>query len=115
MAKARTIRPASSPATPRVPKSVRIPDGFSRQQFDSLQNLITGMGTGRDKSMANAFFFQELDRSQLEAGYRSDWIARKVVDIPAQDATREWRTWKSDKKDITAIEDLEKSLQVQQK
>lgn len=101
---------------PKVPKTIRVPDGISKQQADSLQNLITGMGTaGRDKAVSTTFTMNFLDRSQQENAYRADWIARKVVTIPAQDATREWRTWQSDNADIEKIEDAERDLNLQKK
>jgi hypothetical protein len=36
---------------------------------------------------------REINRAELENRYRSDWLARRIVDLPAQDATREWRQW----------------------
>lgn len=82
---------------------------------DSLQNFITGMGLQGDKMFATQWVTKFLDRGQLNAAYRGDWIARKVVDIPADDATREWRSWQADTKDITAIEDAERFFQIQKK
>lgn len=105
----------SGPARPKVPSSIRVPDGISRSQYDSLQNLVTGLGTSKDKSTSTTYIFHELDKATLENAFRSDWIARKVVAIPAQDATREWRAWQSDNKDIEALELLERELRVQGK
>lgn len=104
----------SAPSKPRVPTSHRVSDGMTAQ-LDSLQNLVTGLGTSKDKMTGTTHVFNELDKVALENAYRSDWIARKVVAIPAQDATREWRSWQSDNKDIEAIESLEKELKLQQK
>lgn len=81
--------------------------------MDSLVNVVTGMGTERDKAMATMFQFESMDQMQLDSAYRGDWIARKIVDIPADDATRQWRSWQADNADITAIEALEKSLKIQ--
>jgi hypothetical protein len=50
-----------------------------------------------------------MPREQVEAAYRGDWMSRKVIDIPAYDATREWRTWQAEANDISAISDLEKT------
>lgn len=82
---------------------------------DNLVNLVTGMGTGKDKSTTTQFAWTPMDRAQAEAAYRGDWMSRKVIDIPAFDATREWRGWQADKKDITAIEGLETTLGLQRK
>jgi phage-related protein (TIGR01555 family) len=70
---------------------------------------------GRDKFASSAFMFVPMAVAQLEAAYRSDWIARKVIDIPAQDSTRAWRRWEADSADIEQIEDLEKNFMLQKK
>jgi phage-related protein (TIGR01555 family) len=80
-----------------------------------LVNFVSGMGTGKDKTISTQFAFTALDRSQAEAAYRSDWMSRKVIDIPAFDATREWRTWQADADDLSIIEDLEGALDLQRK
>lgn len=82
---------------------------------DSLQNILSGLGTERDSFTGMRFTNAIVSVAQLEAAYRGDWIARKVVDVPAQDATREWRSWQADGGDITAIEDLEDALGLQRK
>ncbi|WP_237478113.1 hypothetical protein [Lichenibacterium dinghuense] len=48
---------------------------------DSLSNFAASLGTGRDKAAHDAFTVFELGRAQIEAMYRGDWLARKVVDI----------------------------------
>jgi hypothetical protein len=35
------------------------------------------------------YFLEQITPDQLEEAYRSDWIARKIISIPAWDATRE--------------------------
>jgi phage-related protein (TIGR01555 family) len=88
---------------------------FKSSVSDTLYNLATGMGGSRDKQTQTAFAYTEIGKAQLEAAYRGDWISRKIVDIPAYDATREWRTWQGDADDITALEDLEKKLGIRKK
>lgn len=83
---------------------------------DSLTNLTTGLGTDRDKNMYTQFAdFVQLDDVQLLAAYRGDWIARKVVDIPAHDATRRWRAWQADNEQIEMLEAEEKRLGLRRK
>lgn len=82
---------------------------------DSLVNLITGLGTSADKTTATQHIFIPLNPAELEAMFRSDWVARKVVSLPAQDATREWRAWQADKDAIEAIENEERRLGLQRK
>lgn len=86
-----------------------------RSVHDGLKNVLSGMGTEKDKTFSTMFGFMAIDRAQLDAAYRGDWIARKGVDIPAFDTTREWRTWQADLDDVTTIEDVEKKFRVQLK
>ena len=81
--------------------------------YDKLANFITGLGGGSDKSMGNSFMFRNLMPGQLEAMYRSDWLARKIVDIVPDDMTREWRLWRGEKDAIGKIEKYEKRKTIQ--
>ncbi|WP_152045491.1 phage portal protein [Aureimonas psammosilenae] len=83
--------------------------------LDRLQNLITGLGSSKDKNTDTNFVLHHQSQVQLEAAYRSDWLARKVVDIVPFDMTREWRTWRADEDQIQALEALEKQLGIRQK
>lgn len=80
--------------------------------FDRLQNFVSGLGTAKDKRVGNAFVFQQIDPAQLVAMHRSDWMARKVVDIIPDDMTREWREWKADEAIVEAIENVERAPQI---
>lgn len=80
---------------------------------DGFANLVAGLGAGNAKTSAHTYVIDH-DQMTLENAYRvSTWFG-KIVDIPADDATREWRTWKADKDDIERIEAEEKRLQVRQ-
>ena len=54
---------------------------FGAETRDSLSNLAASLGAGKDKAAGDAFFVFDLPRSQIDAMYRGDWLARKVVDI----------------------------------
>lgn len=82
---------------------------------DTLINLTSGLGTVRDKAAGGMFVLPLLDKNQVDNAYRGDWIARKIVDIPAFDETREWRDWQADKPQIEKIEAEEARLGVQSK
>ena len=79
---------------------------------DRLVNLVSSLGTAKDKSTAANYHFRELDPQQIIAAYRSDWIARKVVDIPAFDMIREGRNWQADGPLIEKLEAEEARLQL---
>ncbi|MBO0141494.1 DUF1073 domain-containing protein [Agrobacterium sp. Ap1] len=80
--------------------------------IDRLQNFVSGLGTAKDKRVGTAFVFQPIDPQQLVAMHRSDWMARKVVDIIPDDMTREWREWKADEEIVEAIEKVERAPQI---
>jgi uncharacterized protein len=82
---------------------------------DSLMEALGGIGTDKDKLHNSSFLARELDPAQALIAYRTDWVSRKIVDIPAYDACREWRNWQADSKDITALEDAEEALGIQLK
>lgn len=98
-----------------APRSKSTPASGPIITADNLRNAMTGLGGDADKLTSTNFVFTEMNQQQLDAAYRSDWITRKGIDIPAFDATREWRSWQADPKDVTKIEDCEKQFSIQQK
>lgn len=88
--------------------------GFSIR--DGLMNLVSGMNVlGKDKFASSEYALTSMSPYQAMAAYRSSSTARKVVDIPADDATREWREWNADADDIGLIEKEEQRLGLQKK
>lgn len=84
--------------------------------LDSFTNFIAGLGVfGRDKAASQQFSFSPLNLVEIEAAYRGDWLSRKIIDIPAIDATREWRVWQADKKDVKIFAAAEDAINIQQK
>jgi uncharacterized protein len=84
--------------------------------FDTFTNFLSGLGViGRDKMTASHYVTAVWTRDQLEASYRSDWIARKAITIPPFDSTREWRNWQAEQDQIEKLEKTETRLQVQLK
>ncbi len=62
---------------------------------DRLANLVSGLGGPRDKSTGNLHVHVPRARAELDAAYRDNWLARKVVDIVPFDMLREWRAWQA--------------------
>src|SRR5216684_3935296 len=85
------------------------------QIYDGFLNFITGLGTSKDPTTSLKYNYVELNRNDVEQAYRSNWIARAVVNAPAEDATKEWRSWQASQDQIEAIEDLEKRFEIQRK
>ena len=79
---------------------------------DSLSNLVANIGTNRDKRTHNSFGFEFVNQVELESAYQSNWIARRIVDKPNEDALREWRKFSG--KQSKLIESEERRLGVQQ-
>lgn len=94
-------------AKPRI----RVPAG-SVITTDSLSNLVANIGTGRDKRTHSQFGFEFVTQFELEAAYQSNWLARRIVDKPNEDALREWRAFSG--KQAKAIATEERRLGVQQ-
>ena len=78
--------------------------------FDGLANLFSRLGTGADRNTQSFYYAPLLDQAQLEAAYRSSWLARKVHDLVPFEMTRAGRSWKAKKEQIAALEQYEKRL-----
>lgn len=85
----------------------RIDDGF--------QNLVANLGTARDKAFHSHIAFTPMAPQQLEAAYQASKLAEKIVDIPAEDAFREWREWQAEKGQIELLEAEEQRLDLKGK
>jgi phage-related protein (TIGR01555 family) len=84
--------------------------------WDKLMNMVTGAGGASDKTLGNYFATPVLDNATLLNMYRSDWISRKIIDLPPFDMCREGREWQADvDTEIGPLEELEAELNVWQK
>lgn len=82
---------------------------------DGLASAIAGLGTERDKSASVYYTEPVIDLQQLVAAYRTSWLPRKIIDIPALDSCRAWRSWQAKNAQIEKIEVEETRLGVQGK
>ncbi|MFC3208130.1 anti-CBASS protein Acb1 family protein [Aquamicrobium soli] len=82
---------------------------------DGLASAIAGLGTERDKAASVYYTEPTIDLQQLVAAYRTAWLPRKIIDIPALDSCREWRSWQAKNPQIEKLEAEEKRLGVQGK
>lgn len=60
---------------------------------DDLMNVISGLGTGRDKNSYNRFQERYVTSQEVIAAYRSSGLTRKVHDIYPAEMTRAGREW----------------------
>jgi phage-related protein (TIGR01555 family) len=77
---------------------------------DGLVNLVANLGTGRDKAAHTAYGLPILTEQEASNAYRGTWLARKIIDIPALDSVRNWRSWNADQDEISALEAEETRL-----
>jgi uncharacterized protein len=77
---------------------------------DGYQNIVANLGTARDKASASGYARNFLSAGDLATAYEVSSVAKAIVDMPAEDACREWREWQADKDQISAIEAEEKRL-----
>lgn len=77
---------------------------------DGFRNLVAGIGTSRDKASGNAYVSTALDYEQLATAYEVSSVAKAIVDMPVEDACREWREWQAQADQITLLEAEEKRL-----
>jgi phage-related protein (TIGR01555 family) len=83
---------------------------------DGLQSLIGNLGElSRDKNAGTYYGMPYIADQQLSAAYRSSWLARKIVDIPARDSVRAGINWMAEKADIERIEAEANRLNLLQK
>lgn len=73
----------------------------SKEVRDGLENLVASMGNEMDKRSHTHFvnnkrLSRDGNQAELNALYRTDWVAGKVVDILPDDMTREWRSFTGD-------------------
>lgn len=91
----------------------------SKPVNDNLKNVVSGMGTRRDKRSHNAYdVARVLTRFELDNMYRTSWLSKQIINTVADDMTREWRTFIFDDKQgdmATAIEDFEKAMCIPEK
>ena len=91
-------------------KSTSSRDGLTSfyGRMGGLVNMQTGMGI-TSKSSQNMFARGVLNEyEQWEAAYETNWIARRVIDVVADDVTANWRNIKSEESE--KIHKLENEL-----
>ena len=73
---------------------------------DGLVNIASGLGTAKAKRSHNMFAYSRFgDWQHLDNAYQTNWLARQIVDVPAEDMCREWRTLKTDDADAIRAEE----------
>lgn len=80
------------------PKAKILSDEESKLS-DGLENLVAELGTAQDKRTHSRFVNNNslsMDKEELSAMYRTEWVAGKIVDIIPDDMTREWREFSGD-------------------
>lgn len=79
---------------------------------DGLANLVSGAGTSIDRSVYDSWYFMPITPQEILAGYRSNWLIGKIVDVPAEDMVREWRDWQAGEGQIEKLEEIERRFDI---
>ena len=81
---------------------------------DGLQSLAANLGVGTtDKARSVSYVTNDLNDQQLRDAFRTSWVCKQVVRLPAKDATRKWRRWTGDRAD--EIQEAERSWRLRAK
>ena len=77
---------------------------------DGLQNAVAGLGTERDKrSYSNWGYTVQIDREQASSMCRTNWLAKNIVGVRAEDMCRAWVAceWDGKKEDTSRQQALD--------
>lgn len=94
------------------PRYRRTSDGQTVLVNDGLQNLVSGMGTSRDKGWQAQYTRPVYSPIDLLTAYEASSMIQRAIDMPAEDSCREWREWQAEAADISKIEAEEQRLGV---
>lgn len=82
---------------------------------DTLTSLQAGMTPSRSKAQTVSYSGKIMTDSEIDNAVRFSSLARRVVNMPAEDMTRKWREWQADAKQVSAIEEIEQRFDIQRK
>lgn len=80
------------------------------QLNDGLTNVLTGAGTSIDRRMAGHWTTPAYSRDEIFNSYRTSWVMRRAIDLPAKDMTRMGRHWQIKADDIGKIDEAERKI-----
>lgn len=99
-----------NPLAPVAQSSNVVP--IIRDGLGGLVNSQVGAGTYIDRSAFDRWLFMPMTPQEILAGYRSNWLIGKIVDIPAEDMVREWRDWQAGEQQIEKLEEYERQFDI---
>ena len=115
----RPSKSAARAAAPKQPSPAQALDAAASAAIgpmgDSYANFVTGLGVpgGVDKSIHGALQpGSAIDQFHILHLYKTDFLARQIVDVPADDCTRPWRVWNGEADHASALFDEEQRLRV---
>lgn len=82
---------------------------------DTLTSLTAGLTPARSKAQSVTYSGRIMTDQEIDNAVRFSSLARRVVEMPAQDMTRKWREWMGDPNQISKIEEQEQLLGLKQK
>lgn len=79
---------------------------------DDLSNVMSGLGTGRDKNAYQRFTLRMVSAAEVVTAYRSSGLTRKVHDIYPLEMTRAGRDWQTTGNELDSLWGEEKRLKL---
>lgn len=84
---------------------------LTKRISDGMRSVLGNLGDpSRDKAAAIYFTDDHIPDEQLRKAFEGNWIAKKIVTIPAMDATRKWRRWSGEGGDVIRVAETEFDL-----
>lgn len=78
---------------------------------DGLKSMYSNLGrSGSDKTEGLYFGYIEQPAQMNSDAYKDSWLARKIVNVPVEDAVREWREWSGGDNGNAAVKEKELGL-----
>lgn len=93
-------------------------DEPNQLHFDGWQNVLTALGTSKDKRMSATVSWTNINPTVLEDFYAGDEIATRIVDLIPEESLRKWLKFTGDDKEkniekerICSLLDLRKAVE----
>lgn len=85
--------------------------------IDGVYNELANLGTSRDQRLNTSFSaLRSLNEASLFTQWDTDWLSGKIVDIPVDEMTREWRVFENlDAEKQEALKAIENRLKIREK
>lgn len=99
-----------TPVTDEKPRVRMNTSGEVTWMNDGYANIVAGVGQGLDKPSKGFYAAHTFSDMELLNAYETAFLPKRIVDTIAEDATRRWRMWNTDKNTISLLEKEEQRV-----